>query len=297
MSLFTDQTSAEVAEEAENERAGLVNTLDQLRENLKPSNVVDEVMAHATFDSTALMDRVWQTARANPIPAVLIGLGAAMLLGFGRLSTPNSTKGRASTRVSVRGNVPPTVNYGATNRGEATAARSDSGSPDISTRTRTTRTSTEMNNLRNANLGYGRASTSADLRQPVRPLMNTSLNLKHPTSSLARLFDEQPLVLAALGVAVGAAVGAALPSTDVEAQLMGDASESMRQSAAAAARQQLSQLKATADQTFDQVKSTVAEHGVSTDNLSDLVHDIGGQVKSATYSAAHQAADSLPRHS
>ena len=78
MNAFSDRTSAEVAEEAETERAGLVNTLDRLRENLRPENMVDEMFSQAHANSSDIMDKVWSVARANPSPAGLIGLGSAV---------------------------------------------------------------------------------------------------------------------------------------------------------------------------------------------------------------------------
>lgn len=114
------------------------------------------------------------------------------------------------------------------------------------------------------------------------------------SSSFSRLLEDQPLVLAALGIAVGAAVGAAIPTTDVESQWMGDASDSVRQNAATLARDQLAHLKATADQTLDNVKTSIADHGMSKDNLSGLVRDIGSTVKDAAYKAGDHATERLP---
>lgn len=236
MSSFSEQTSAEVAEEAESERAGLVSTLDQLRENLRPENMVDEMFSQAQANSSDIADKVWSVARANPIPAALIGLGAAMLVSAGQ---------RFGWRSAPR---------------EAGWSDTDAERYDPAW-------------THDSNDVTGLAMTSYSFR---------------PRTGLARLLDEQPLILAALGMAVGAAVGSAIPSTSVEAQLMGDASESMRRNASAMAREQLTQLRSTASQTLDQMKATAAEHGVSTENVSGLVHDLGDNVRSAALSAAQR---------
>jgi len=80
----TEPSSADIERDAEQERAELVSTLGQLRENLKPENVVDEVMANAKVSVTELTDRMWLTARQHPLPATMIGLGVAMILGVGQ---------------------------------------------------------------------------------------------------------------------------------------------------------------------------------------------------------------------
>jgi len=250
MNPFADQTSAEVAEEAESERAGLVNTLDQLRENLRPENMVDEMFSQAQANSTDLMDKVWSVARANPVPAALIGIAAAMLASAGQ---------RFRKKPDLNGATWP---VDASDRYDPTASRVfDETSPS----------------------GWPKTS-----HEPARSAMSAYSDHR-PRTGLARLLDEQPLILAALGVAVGAAVGSAIPSTDVEAQWMGDASESVRRNASALAREQISQIRSTANQTLDQLKATAAEHGVSSENVSGLVHDLGENVRTAALSASQQA--------
>jgi hypothetical protein len=265
MSQHGEQTSAEVAEEAEHERADLAHTLDQLRENLQPRNVVDEVMSQAGVNSATISDRVMQIARANPVATALVGIGAAMILGAaGRKRDPRVA--RASGWSGQTGRTTPP-------RDRDPSRRVPPDQEDIAYR-RAAR--------------YA-ANTLSSAYQPERTRMSTRSLLKNPGAGLSRLLDEQPLVLAALGVAVGAAVGSALPSTDIEAQLMGEASESLRQSASAAARQQIAQLKTTAGQTLEQMKATAAEHGATGENLSGLVHDLGDNVRSASRSIGSQA--------
>ena len=246
MNPFADQTSAEVAEEAENERAGLVNTLDQLRQNLRPENMVDEMFSQAQANTSDVMDKVWGLARANPIPAALIGIGIAMLTSAGqRFRKKSSRAAWPAYDTDV----------------DASGALHDYDKTDRS----------------------ARPLWSAGSHEPTESAMDSYAI--RPRTGLARLLDEQPLILAALGVAVGAAVGSAIPSTDVEAQWMGDASESVRRNANAMAREQLSQIRSTASQTLDQMKATAADHGVSAENVSGLVHDLGENVRSAAFSA------------
>jgi hypothetical protein len=49
--------------------------------------------------------------------------------------------------------------------------------------------------------------------------------------TLARMFDKQPLLLGAVGIAVGAAIAAAIPSSDVENRLMGETADSLKEKA------------------------------------------------------------------
>lgn len=244
MNPYAEANSADMAEEVENERAGLVNTLDQLRENLRPENMVDEMFSQAQATSSDVMDRVWGLARANPIPAALIGLGAAMLVSAGQ---------RFKTRVRAHD---PRWNTFEDDLADSSIFDESAGGQ------RSTAAVYDTTDYR----GYS--------------VMTNSFS----RTGLARIIDEQPLVLAAIGLAVGAAVGSAIPSTDIESQWMGDASESVRQNAQAAAREQIEQVRSTATRTFADMKATAAEHGVSSDNLSGLVHDLGEQARKSASS-------------
>lgn len=237
MNTFAEPNSADMAEEVENERAGLVNTLDQLRENLRPENMVDEMFSQAQANTSDAMDRVWQLARANPVPAALIGIGAAMLVNAGQ---------RFRARSNARQNT-----WGGSNVELSDPMIFDAAAGDITSVSPTW--------------------TNGDQHR-MTAMANTA---GRPLTGLTRIIDEQPLVLAAIGIAVGAAVGSAIPSTTIESQWMGDASESVRQNANAMARDQIAQIRSTADQTLDQMKAAAAQHGVSSENLSGLVHDLG----------------------
>lgn len=68
------------------------------------------------------------------------------------------------------------------------------------------------------------------------------------------LIDEQPLVLAALGVAVGAALGASLPRTERENELMGTVRDDLLDRAKETAREQAETLKQSAQRVAETAK-------------------------------------------
>ena len=300
-------SSAEIERDAEHERAELVSTLDQLRENLKPANVIDEVMASAKITTTDITDRVWRTARANPIPATLIGLGAAMILGVGQKVRSSAaakdhdwTSGRRfpqdgstayvrgeqsgaqrarSTASSLQANISSQLDRVGQQASQAASKIAESASDfqQQASRQLTRYASSARNGL---------SSSSRD------GVMNKSNRSHNQTNGrLSRFIDEQPLVLAALGIAVGAAIGAAIPTSDTESEWMGDASGSVKQAARDLAREQYSQIRDTAGQTIEEVKRSVAEHGVSTENLSDLVRDVGDKVQAGATQVGGKIAD------
>jgi len=80
------------------------------------------------------------------------------------------------------------------------------------------------------------------------------------------MFDfccDQPLVLAGLGIALGAAVGAAFPSTETEDQLMGEASDEVRERTRAFAQEHYETSRSTAEAALDKVHQKVKESSQS----------------------------------
>ena len=267
MTSSSDATSPAAAEaEAEAARSGLASTLSQLRENLKPSNMVDEVMTNAKVNASAVTDQIWDVARRNPLPALLIGAGAAMLLGFGSRLSGAST-GSETVR-TFRSTDP-----------RRSARKAVAAGSDVLDRANTKLTSAASRGTAALRSATQRLKDSGDTMTSM-PQARARV-----TNTLARIIEEQPLVLAAVGIAVGAALGAAIPQTETENSLMGETSGSVRTAAQGLVQDQVTQLKAAASHAVDDIKQTAAQRGLSTDNLSGLVNDIGQTAKTATYEA------------
>jgi hypothetical protein len=73
-------TSAKLQREADAARVGLADTLGQLRNGMAPSALSGEALALAKDTGLSLVKSLSEQARANPVPALLIGAGLAMLL-------------------------------------------------------------------------------------------------------------------------------------------------------------------------------------------------------------------------
>jgi ElaB/YqjD/DUF883 family membrane-anchored ribosome-binding protein len=80
---------------------------------------------------------------------------------------------------------------------------------------------------------------------------------------------EQPLLIAALGLAAGAMVAALFPTTEVERRTLGPAGEALVGAAGAAGRD----LMERAARTSEEVKQAAAERGLSPDGLKDLAQE------------------------
>jgi hypothetical protein len=91
-------------------------------------------------------------------------------------------------------------------------------------------------------------------------------------STVDRVMNQQPLVVALAGLAVGAAVAAAFPATEVEQRTLGPAGERLSEVAADAGRQ----LNQAASAAGERLKSAAEERGLSAEGLKEMASDVAG---------------------
>ena len=73
-------SSAHLQREADAARVGLADTLGQLRDGVAPSALSGEAIALVKDSGLSILKSLADSARANPVPALLIGAGLTMLL-------------------------------------------------------------------------------------------------------------------------------------------------------------------------------------------------------------------------
>ncbi len=116
-------------------------------------------------------------------------------------------------------------------------------------------------------LGEGTEKLSAEARRRViaarRKAIETQARAEYMMSQsrdkAGQMYSDQPLLAGALAFAVGAAVGAALPRTDEEDRMMGEASDQMFADADRIFREETAKLKKVASAAVDEAKDTVSD--------------------------------------
>ncbi len=278
------QSSSEVAHEAEDTRANLASTLEQLRTNLQPQNVMEEVVSNARIGAASVADNLVGVAKQYPIPSVLIAAGSALIMRFfSKGGDPAPAGVEATGRPAPRATGPrataprppmlrnPSTFQPAPGRG-GSAASTLAGARDgivdsLSARGAALR--------RQAAGAY--ESTSAQAGEAMQSVTRyLPSDRGEVRSKLATLFDEQPLVLGAIGLAIGAAIGAALPMTETEDSLMGSTAHRFRDSATDAARHEVDEMRAAAGEAIDNVRHSAA------DNLKTVVGKAGDTLAPGT---------------
>jgi hypothetical protein len=102
---------------------------------------------------------------------------------------------------------------------------------------------------------------------------------------LADIFERQPLLLGAVGVAIGAALAAAVPATDAENRLMGETSESLKEQAKQMASAQMERAKSMGTDLVQEVSREAGAQGLTAAAASQAFSAIKDKLSSVAESA------------
>jgi hypothetical protein len=229
----TDRRTRELQQEIADTREEMSETIDALQEKLKPGNIVADATERVKSVTTEKVKNMAESAsgtaqellrdtregaygiiegaRQNPIPALMIGAGVAWLLmdqsrsRGDRYSRGSRWQGTSETQYGSYGSA----------YGESYGRRSAYGTGDYGTGST-----------------VGSAGTGGRIAERARETLNearytTRRTTRRAQSQLQRMLNDNPIAVAAAAVVIGAAVGAALPETERENELMGDARDSV----------------------------------------------------------------------
>jgi ElaB/YqjD/DUF883 family membrane-anchored ribosome-binding protein len=273
---MSDLSPDQIAAELDRERAELAGNIDHLRDRLSVDALFGDAVDFAKTNIAPFGRALDSAVRANPVAAVMAGVGLAWL-AFGRrrsadgpVSAVSGTKFEALSRWEDEGG-PPAPSEAEDDRwiAEADTLRSDAlralARIDAAARAQ----------LRPvAEVARDRAEVLADLAKATRAAMLQGLEglgseararilalreQAYATRNMAvrqgnRLIEDRPVVAGAIGMAVGAAVAAALPPTATEDRIFGEERDRLLQRAQEALRRE----RARAGQAAARVADTVA---------------------------------------
>jgi hypothetical protein len=262
--------------EADAARVGLADTLGQLRDGVAPSALSGEAIALVKDSGLSILKSLADSARANPVPALLIGAGLTMLLtrttggdvmGVATSTLKNAAVTGAGAARSAAAGVAGAASSAASGIAGAAssaasgvagaalgAASSGAGAAKDAVKGAADRTANSVRDAagtvsdRVAGTAASAHQTAVDSMASVKDKLQSGLAsgkaefdarrqqageraddlsdqaqtmAQQARQSFARLIEEQPILMAALGAALGAAVGAVLPLSQSEKDLIG----------------------------------------------------------------------------
>jgi hypothetical protein len=107
--------------------------------------------------------------------------------------------------------------------------------------------------------------------------------------TLLETIEQNPLVVAGIGLLVGGLIASALPRSGIEDGLIGGASNSVKKRAQAAASQGIDAAKDVAGDVYDRAARQAEAEGLTPDALGDAAQDIGQRVRRVAESAVTTA--------
>lgn len=184
---------AAIQREIEETRSQMTTTLNAIEQKLSPRQITNEVfdtVRDAVLGTGDGSNDMLQMIRNNPIPGALVGLGLGWMIFSNRGRAIASDVYGASARWLPQGR------QGTNGSGNGLLHRAAVAASDVGERAR---------------------ETTAQVSEKARALAGTA------TRPTARLAEDNPLLVGAVGVILGATIAVVLPMTRRENEVLGDA--------------------------------------------------------------------------
>lgn len=210
-----DKSPEDLEREIDAKRASISNLVDSLESRFTPGQLFDQALSYTKGNGGEFFQNLGTTLKNNPVPTVLTGVGLAWLaMNQNKPFQPGST----SSGSGLGGKVSQVLDQvsqafsGAGDRlhGAADTAR-DHGQ---SLRSK----AGDLSELATDSLDATASQLTDKAHDVGQRVQEQASEVK---GQFEQLLKEQPLVLAAIGIALGAALGAALPSERKEDEWMG----------------------------------------------------------------------------
>jgi hypothetical protein len=260
-------SSEELEREAEVARANVAETADAIRSKMTPGQMIDEFTGmFSGGDGQATLSTLKAQIRDNPLPLTLVGAGLAwLMLGQGESRAKFaghgwSDKSRSSEKDGLNHSV------------------LDDGTGDTITDTVRDTASEAMSKagrvLGSAKQAIGAAgarasSTGNYLTDQAGDMAGWSRR------AASDIFEKEPLVLAALGIAVGTAIGVLLPHSALEDEHLSGVATKVRAKADDLLDKGVTEAKDMAVGAYETLKEEADRQGVrSEDTVVDKVTEV-----------------------
>ena len=270
--------------EIDEKRANIDHLVDSLESKFTPGQLFDQVLTYTKGNGGAFFQNLGATVKNNPVPAVLTTVGLAWLaMGQGRPAPQYPVRtgpGLGEKLQDMKGKATDAI-------GRATDAVGKVGDQlHQSSDSLRHRAHDWQDKAGEASDSFGqRVSDSAQrASDAAHRAGETAVQAK---DQFGNLLKEQPLLMAAIGIALGAAIGGAIPSTRKESELMGEASDRLT-----------SKVKAQSAAAYEQVKTEVKEAAQPAQEGSDTGPE-GQPTAPAAQSGTTELSDGLgfpPKH-
>jgi hypothetical protein len=218
-----------------------------------------------------------EAARSNPISAALIGMGAVWLF------TSRSRHGEELIRRSGIGRLPDAARDAW--EGTRQNLRSEGLRETARGAANVVRDRSEQVAGQVTDAGKRLARATADYADEL-PERAGSL-FEDVRDNLGDLFRSQPLAIGAVGLAIGAAIAASLPTTETEAEYLGETSDFVKEKASELAGEQVERATEVGQKVSKAVADEAHRQGLTGEGLKATAADLSNKAGRVAEAAAH----------
>jgi ElaB/YqjD/DUF883 family membrane-anchored ribosome-binding protein len=263
------QKSPETIErEIDAQRASIGNIVDALESKFTPGQVFDQALSFMQSNGSTFLNNLGTSVRNNPVPAVLTSVGLLwLMLGQNRPPTPrpDNQMGPDQNRVGEWA--------------DGVADGIDSARDHLHQAADTLKEGYQTAKGKAVNLTDNLGAATENISHAVHDASDRLVRSTQVMSDqFSHLLKEQPLMVAAAGIALGAMLGAALPSTATEQRYLGKTSAGLADKVKQQAREGYEAVRDTVTNTTDHSDGDEKPQGetrTATDTSTDLSRGLG----------------------
>jgi hypothetical protein len=277
------KTAAEVELEVEASRQDLDRTVEALKEKMTPGQIFDEASRAMGGAGNQILSKFVEQAKENPMPLAVMGLGLAWLM------TSQNKRPAYAGAYQPQGYATETYSsdgYGA--YGSQSDGGGGRGKVSGAAHAVADKASGALSSAKEglASAKHGLANAASGAAQSTRSAAGNLSSMAGGAASkvgeyrqqaqrkVAETYDNDPMMIGAVGLVVGAVVGAALPSTQVENRTFGSARDRILDKGKDLAQDGLDQAKGVAQAAYGSVKSEIERTAEDGGNLSDRAEQV-----------------------
>lgn len=207
-----------IEREIDAQREHIGHIVDALERKFTPGQMFDQALLLMQSNGSTFLTNLGTSVRNNPVPAVLTSVGLMWLM---------MSQNRPPTPREYRVEPQPDIDW-ADDLGEGLSEGLDSARQRLHDTTDSLKDSYQAVKGKAAHLSDSLHAKTDQLSHAVHDTSDRLARRTHEMGDqFSHLLKEQPLLMAAMGIAVGALLGAALPTTATERRYLGRTSASL----------------------------------------------------------------------
>ncbi|MFJ7797160.1 DUF3618 domain-containing protein [Pseudomonas sp. NPDC096950] len=265
LKVESEKSPEQIEREIDAQRASIGNIVDKLESKFTPGQMIDQAWGMMQNNGSTFISNLGTSVRNNPVPVVLTSIGLLwMMMSQNRPPVPQPVY-RTGPDQDRAGDW-----------ADGLAEGFDSARDGLNHTADSLKEGYQSLKSKASHLGDNVGAAGENLSHALH---DAGDRLNHSTQALGQQFNqvlkEQPLVVAAAGIALGALIGAALPTTPTEQRYMGRTSTGLVDKVKKQAQEGYEAVRDTVTKTTDAEGRTDSPQNSASTTSSDLSSGLG----------------------